>query len=281
LVTGATSGIGEVTARSLAQAGATVAIVGRSAERIAATEAMIAQKAPGAKLASFQCDLSNQAEIRRLADEFQSRFDRLDVLVNNAGAAFPDRRESADGLELTFALNHMSYFLLSCLLADRLKSSAPARIVNVASDAHRFARKGFDFDDWQWRKKPYRSFSVYGHSKLANILFSRALAQRLEGSGVTANSLHPGFVATRFGENGKGMSRAFWTLFATLFAIPPEAGAKTSVYLATSPDVSASTGCYFSNQKLATPTAVARDDQAAEQLWKLSQDLAGQTFLGG
>jgi len=197
LVTGATSGIGEVTARRLAGMGATVTIVGRSAERAAATAARI-KAATGATVEILIADLSSQADIRRLANEFLAQHSRLDVLVNNAGAVFLRRLESLDGVEMTWALNHMSYFLLTNLLLDAVRAGARSRIVNVASDAHSGAR--INFDDPQL-KANYNGWRAYGQSKLANILFTLELARRLDGTGVTANALHPGFVASNFGKN--------------------------------------------------------------------------------
>ena len=198
LVTGATSGIGEVAATALAAKGATVVLVGRNPEKAAATAERIKKVTGNPSVEFLIADLSQQSEVRRLAEEFKAKHDRLHVLVNNAGAMFADRRESPDGIELTFALNHLGYFLLTNLLLDTLKASAPSRVVSVASYAHRMV-PALDFDDLQFREK-YSGFKVYGASKLANVLFTKELARRLEGTGVTANSLHPGFVATSFVE---------------------------------------------------------------------------------
>jgi NAD(P)-dependent dehydrogenase (short-subunit alcohol dehydrogenase family) len=275
LVTGGSSGIGEVAARELAGLGATVVIVGRNPERLAATRRLIEERTPAARVDSLQGDLASQREVRRVADEFVSRYDRLDVLLNNAGAAYPRRRESTDGIELTFALNHLGYFLLTRLLEDRLRSSAPARVVNVASDAHRYARGGFDFEDYQ-RTKRYSSFRVYGESKLANILFTREYSRRLEGTGVMVNALHPGFVRTRFGSNQSAGGKLFWNMLS-VFAIPVEAGARTPIYLASSPDVSSITGGYFDRCKPSEPTAYAKDDAAAARLWTLSEELVSRS----
>jgi NAD(P)-dependent dehydrogenase (short-subunit alcohol dehydrogenase family) len=266
LVTGATSGIGLATAEALAARGATVVLVGRDPEKTARSAARIREAAVECLLA----DLSSQAEVRRLAHDFQTRHDRLHVLVNNAGAAFTTRTESVDGIELTFALNHLAYFLLTNLLLDTIKASAPARIVNVASGAHTVV-KAIDFDDLQASRKKYGSFRVYGHSKLANLLFTRELARRLEGTGVTANAMHPGLVATNFGAKMPAVVR---TVFR-LFGLPPEKGARTVVYLATSPEVEGVSGRYFYKQKEAKTSAGALDAEAARRLWQISETMTG------
>ena len=268
LVTGATSGIGEVAARELAGKGARVVLVGRSAPKCEATSAMIRRATGTSAVEYLVADLSSRAEIRRLAAEIKARYPRLDVLVNNAGAMFSPRRESVDGIEMTWALNHLGYFLLTELLLDTLKASAPSRIVNVASEAHRMV-PGINFDDVEG-KRSYKPFRIYGQSKLANILFTRELARRLEGSGVTANCLHPGFVATNF-TTGKGW--IYWAMrqLARAVAITPEDGARTTVYLASSPEVEGVTGEYFAKSKVAKPTRAALDDAAARRLWELSE----------
>jgi NAD(P)-dependent dehydrogenase (short-subunit alcohol dehydrogenase family) len=275
LVTGATAGIGTVTALALARRGATVGLVGRSAERIGATARRITDQTGNVSVVPFLADLSAQAEVRRLAQEIGARFPRLDVLVNNAGAMFLERQESADGIEMTFALNHLAYFLLTNLLLDRLKAAGTARVVCVASDAHRFAR-GIDFDDLQ-RRKSYGGFRVYGESKLANILFSAELARRLAGTGVTVNALHPGFVATDFfaRDHMKGPLGWFMKTSARLVAITPEQGAATSIFLATAPEVEGITGKYFEKQKQARPSRAVQDEAAARRLWQVSEALTG------
>ncbi len=273
VVTGATSGIGEVAALELARRGATVVIVGRNAEKCATTVDRLRRETGNEAVESLVADLSVQADIRRLAQDIQERFDRLDVLLNNAGAMFPKRRESADGIEMTLALNHLGYFLLTLELLERLKASAPSRVVNVASDAHRMVR-GIDFDDLQARRS-YRGFRLYGQSKLANILFTRELARRLEGTGVTANALHPGFVATNF-MAGEGLANMAMRGLARVLALSPEKGAETSTYLATSPDVEGVSGRYFVQCKPAEPTSAGRDDEAARRLWEVSEQLTGR-----
>ncbi len=275
LVTGASAGIGAVTALGLARRGATVCLVGRSAERVAATARQIADQTGHSSVMPFVADLSAQAEVRRLAQEFSAQFPRLDVLVNNAGGMFLSRQESVDGIEMTFALNHLAYFLLTNLLLDRLKAAAPARILCVASDAHRFARR-IHFDDLA-RRKRYGGFRIYGESKLANILFSFELARRLAGTAVTVNALHPGFVATSFfgRDHMKGPFGWLMKTSARLVAISPEQGAATSIYLATSPEVEGITGQYFEKQKPVTPSRAARDEEAARRLWEVSEEMTG------
>lgn len=228
LVTGATSGIGEVAASALADRDATVTIVGRSQERCEATIDRIRRTVPDADLDFIVADLSSLESIRNLARVFQERRGRLDLLLNNAGALFFERRQSVDGIELTFALNHLASFLLTNLLLNLLKASAPSRVVNVASEAHRLAWR-IKFDDLEGRKR-YRGFYAYAQSKLANLLFTFELARRLEGSQVTANALHPGFVATNIFA-GNGILRWLLRRGTDLFAISPEQGAETSIYL--------------------------------------------------
>jgi NAD(P)-dependent dehydrogenase (short-subunit alcohol dehydrogenase family) len=271
LVTGATSGIGLVTAQAMAQQGATVIVVGRNPERGATTVRRIVQETGNPKVELLLADLSAQAQVRQLAEEFQRRFVRLDVLVNNAGALFRRRCLSPDGIEMTFALNHLAYFLLTNLLLDTLKASAPARVVNVSSDAHQGAQMHFADPQGEHR---YGSWRAYGQSKLANLLFTYELARRLEGTGVTANAVHPGFVATGFGSDNRGLFGLVIRV-AKLTALSPEQGAETLIYLATSPEVEGITGKYFV-RKHAVPSSSASYDQAAQRrLWQLSAELTG------
>ena len=278
LVTGATAGIGEITARELARKGARVILVGRSPERCAAATGRIRSQTGSSAVESLVADLSSQAEVRRLADEVRGRCDRLDVLVNNAGAMYLDRRESVDGIELTLALNHLSYFLLTNALLDLVKAGSPARIVNVASDAHKGA--SIDFDDLQSRRG-YSGWRTYQRSKLANILFTQELARRLEGTGVTVNTLHPGFVRTSFFKDFGGLVGFIMKLGAALVAITPEEGAKTTIYLASSPEVEGVTGRYFVKSRPATSSPQSHDRGAAERLWKVSEELTGQGTTAG
>ena len=267
LITGATSGIGEVTARELARRGMHVIIVGRSAERVAATVARIKQ-ATGVDVETLIADLSSQAGVRSVAETFLQRYQRLDVLINNAGGFFASRQVSADGIELTWALNHMSYFLLTNLLTDILRASAPARVVNVSSDAHRSGV--MRWDDLQFTRS-YNGWAAYAQSKLANILFSNELARRLEGTGVTSNALHPGFVATRFAHNNGIIWGGLMALMQRLFGITPEEGAQTSIYLATASEVATISGRYFVKSRETSPAPQAQDMAAAARLWEITE----------
>ena len=273
LVTGATSGIGQVAATELARRGAHIVIVGRSAAKCADTQTQIRAASPIATVDTLVADLSSLAETKRLAEEVRQRYPRLDVLLNNAGAMFWKRTESADGIEKTFALNHLSYFVLTNLLLPVLEQSAPARVVNVASDAHKGA--SINFDDIQFKQK-YSGWNAYKQSKLANILFTYELARRLEGTGVTANTLHPGFVSTNFLEVFKD-APAGWLIrkLAPLVALTPEQGARTSIYLASSPEVDGISGRYFVKEKPATSSPQSRDQATAERLWQLSVEMTG------
>jgi retinol dehydrogenase-12 len=270
LVTGATAGIGQVAARELARRGASVVAVGRSRQRCEATVESIRRETGNPAVDYLVADLSAQAEVRRLAREVVDRHARLDVLLNNAGAMFSRRRDSVDGIEMTFALNHLAYFLLTHLLLGVLKEGPSARVVNVASEAHRFVSK-VDFDDPQGKRK-YGGWHAYGQSKFANLLFTYELARRLAGSGVTANALHPGFVASRFTE-GNGAMGWMMRRMASVFAISPERGAKTSIHLASSPEVEGVTGKYFSRERPIESSRPSRDEAAARRLWDLSQEL--------
>ena len=273
LVTGATAGIGLVTARRLAARGAEVFLVGRGAERLEAACAAIRAQVSQARLEVLRGDLSLMADTRRVAAELLALRPRLDVLVNNAGAIFFEREETTEGLERTFALNHMSYFLMANLLRPALEAAPGGRVVNVASGAH--AQGRVDFDDLQ-SKRGYLHMRAYGTSKLMNILFTRALSRRLAGTRVTANALHPGFVNSSFGDNNEsGFLRRAFAVSKTLFAISPEKGADTSVFLASSPEVEGVTGEYFLRGRKARPTRAARDDDAGERLWAESARIAG------
>jgi len=271
VMTGATSGIGEVAALALAGLGARIVFIARDEARARATLRKIEAKAPGSSHRMHLADLSSMGETRKAGAAIAASEPRIDVLINNAGAMFADRRVTPEGLELTFALNHMAYFVLTEALREKLIASAPARIVSTSSTAHEGA--SLDFSDLQ-SARGYGGFKVYGRSKLANILFTRELARRLAGTGVTANCLHPGFVATRFGHSAGG-----WTAriipFLQAFAISPEKGADTIVHLASSPEVADVTGGYFVKRKVVEPSAAARDDSAARRLWEASEALAG------
>jgi retinol dehydrogenase 12 len=270
LVTGATSGIGEVTAHALARQGATVVVLGRNSEKGAATVASIQQESGNPSVDFLLADLTDQDQVRRAVAEFRDGYARLDVLINNAGGFFWMRQESVDGIEMTLALNHLAPFLLTNLLQDMLKASAPARVINVSSDMHRSAQ--MDFDDLQI-ERGYSGRKAYGRSKLALTLFTYELARRLGGSHVTANAVHPGFVAT-----GIGLTNAFLRLFRPairLFAKSPEEGAETSIYLAASPDVESTTGAYFVDKQTVPSSPASYDEAAAARLWEISAQLTG------
>jgi NAD(P)-dependent dehydrogenase (short-subunit alcohol dehydrogenase family) len=271
MVTGATSGIGLVTAQALARQGATVIVVGRNRERGVATVKRIQQETGNAAVDWMVADLSVQAQVRQLVREFRERFARLDVLVNNAGALFARRSLSLDGIEMTFALNHLAYFLLTNLLLDTLKASAPARIVNVASAAHRGAQ--INFADVQGQRR-YSGWRAYAQSKLANLLFTYELARRLEGTGVTVNALHPGFVATNFGRSNRGLV-SLSIRVSQLAAISPEQGAQTIIYLATAPEVEGISGKYFVKQRVVPSSEASYDRDAAQRLWQVSATMTG------
>lgn len=273
LISGATNGIGRAAALALARQGMTLVIVGRNPARTQAVLDEIHAISGHKRSEMIVADLSVMAEVRRAAAEFQARFDRLDVLMNNAGAVFSSRQETADGYEMTFALNHLSYFLLTNLLLERLKASAPARIVNVSSGAHHGAT--INFDDLHLRQGyGMGGFKAYSQSKLANVLFTYELARRLAGSGVTANAMHPGFVATGFGRNNGGLMGATIGLLQR-FALTPEQGADTLVYLATSPEVEGVTGQYFEKRRPQRSSAASYDEAAARRLWEVSEQLTG------
>lgn len=271
LVTGATGGIGRVTAEALAKMGAQMVLVGRNAQKTADTVAAVRQAAGNSKVDGLVADLSTQAGVRGLAEQFLARYDRLHVLVNNAGAFFMKREQSAEGLEMTFALNHLAYFLLTNLLLDTLKASAPARIVNVSSMAHQGAR--LNLEDLQ-NERSFSGWSAYGQSKLANLYFTYELSRRLEGSGVTANALHPGFVATNFGKSNGGIFRSLFGLFQ-MAAINPEEGAQTTIYLASAPEVQGVTGQYFDKKKAIRSSDVSYDAVIAKRLWEISEQMTG------
>lgn len=271
IVTGATSGIGLATAQALAQQRAQVIVVGRNPEKSATAVARIQHESGNPSVEFALADLSVQAQIRQLAEEFESRLSRLDVLINNVGDFFFRRQLSADGIEMTLALNYLGVYLLTNLLLDKLKASAPARVVNVSSDAHRRAR--IHFDDLELEHK-YNGLKAYGQSKLAMVLFTYELARRLEGTGVTANALHPGFTATNIVTSNEGPLKLLAGLIK-LVALPPEEGAQTSVYLASSPEVNGVTGKYFDKKRAVRSAPASYDEEAGERLWEISAQMTG------
>ncbi len=272
IVTGATDGIGLEAACRLGALGARLVLVGRNRDKGERALGMLRARVPDVLAEMHYADLLRRDEIHRLARELLQAVPRIDLLLNNAGAFFTERKLTADGLERTFALNHIGYFLLTQLLRERIVASAPARIVNVASEAHRGAV--LDFADLQCEKR-YSGWKAYQRSKLCNILFTRELARQLSRSGVTVNALHPGFVASNFGANNYGWFR-FWIDLAKRFvAISVARGAETPVYLASSPEIATVTGRYFEKCRERAPSAVARNEDAAAELWRASMTLAG------
>ena len=269
LVTGATNGIGLEACKALAQQGATLVMVGRDAARGEAALQQVRAGAPQASVELLLADLSKQQDVRRLAQQFQARHAQLHVLLNNAGVILEQRQVTEDGLEATFATNHLAYFLLTKLLLPTLLQSGSARVVNVASEAHRRAR--LDLEDLQ-SERGYSGWRAYSNSKLANILFTLSLAQRLRGTQVTANSLHPGVVSSGFALNNTGLTARFYKLFAPLLTTS-EKGAETSVYLASSPEVEGVSGEYFKRCRRARPSRAAQDAALAEKLWVKSAQL--------
>jgi retinol dehydrogenase 12 len=274
VITGATSGIGQIAATRLAALGARIVLVARDRGRADATLGRLREVGPNVAHRAHIADLSILGEMKRVGREIAAAEPRLDVLINNAGNIFPTRQVTPDGLECTFATNHMAYFVLTRELRERLVASAPARVVNTASAAH--IGHALDFDDLELAGG-YSLRRAYGRSKLANILFTRELARRLAGTGVTANCLHPGFVATGLGQRNRGIFGSV-VRFVMLFAGRPEPGVATIVHLASSPDVAAITGGYFvPTGQQAEPSATARDDLAARRLWDESERIAGFT----
>jgi len=275
VVTGSNSGIGKATAITLASMGAHVVMTARNAAKGAAALAELRDRVAGtagtAELVPL--DLASFSSVRALADDLLARHPRIDVLVNNAGVVSSRRSETIEGFELTFGVNHLGHFLLTTLLLDRLRRSAPSRIITVASGAHRAARRGLDFDDLQSTHR-YGAMRAYAASKLANIHFARELARRLDGTGVTSNALHPGFVSSNFAREGDaGRLGEIATSLLRPFAISPERGARTSVHLASSPDVEGVTGGYFYKGRPARTSKAAADDAAAARLWAASEEL--------
>jgi NAD(P)-dependent dehydrogenase (short-subunit alcohol dehydrogenase family) len=271
IVTGATNGIGFESAKVLAGMDATIIGVGRNPQKCADAASQIKTATGNAKVEFLVADLAVQAQVRQLAATFKQKYNRLDVLLNNAGGYFAKRETNANGQEMTWALNHLNYFVLTNELLDVLKASAPARIVNVSSGAHSGA-KGINFEDVEF-KTGYSGWSAYSHSKLANVMFTYELARRLDGTKVTATVLHPGFVATGFGHNNGGLMRTGMNVVQKLVAKKPEQGAETSVYLASSPAVEGVTGKYFSDSKQIKSSSASYDVAAQQRLWELSEQM--------
>jgi NAD(P)-dependent dehydrogenase (short-subunit alcohol dehydrogenase family) len=273
LITGGNAGIGKETAVDLASMGAQVTITARDPARGATALEEIRTRSGRDDVEVMALDLARLESVREFATQFAARHDRLDVLVNNAGLVLSSRQETVDGYEMTFQVNHLGHFLLTELLRDQLVAGAPARVVNVASDAHKSARRGLDFDDLQ-SKRRYRSFGVYGRTKLANILFTREFARRWDGTDVTANAVHPGFVASSFGRDGDtgALGKLVFPLLKP-FALTAAQGAQTSVYVASAPELEGITGGYWVKSAPASPSNAAQDDAAAARLWEISEQL--------
>jgi len=270
LVTGATSGIGWEASISFAHLGARVIMIGRDAGKTTQKLEEVRRRSGSTTVDSLLCDFSSQAQVRRLAEEFLARYDKLHVLVNNAGTVFTNRTVTADGIESTFAVNYLGPFLLTNLLLDVLKASAPARVIIVSSSGH--YRGTMDFSDLGF-EHGYQIMRAYSRSKLAAVLFTRELAKRLEGTGVTVNALHPGAVATSIWDRAPAYTRPLFSLAKRLLMISPEAGAGTIVYLATSPEVEGKTGLYFEKNRPKFPSRLAQDDTVAQRLWDESARL--------
>ena len=278
LITGATDGIGKATATAIAKSGATVVLVGRNVEKSQAVMEDIQSATYNKNLHLLVADLSSQAQIHQLADDYRQQFGRLDVLINNAGGYFYQRTETTDGIELTFALNHLAYFLLTGRLVEMLietsQHTGDARIVNVSSEAHRYKRDGIPFDDLQTTHR-YNAMKAYSLSKLANIMFTYQLARRLESTDVSANVLHPGFVRTGFTRHAHGLSQKMFAMIARFLAKSPEEGAKNSIYVATSDELRGVTGKYFIKQQTTDSNDPSYDTEAQQKLWDASLKMTG------
>lgn len=276
IVTGGNNGIGLETAVGLTRLGAHVVITARNQAKGEAALADIKNRSESDNVELMLADFASLASIRGFVEKFKMNHDRLDVLVNNAGGINTSRSETLDGFETSFGVNHLGYFLVTNLLLDRLKASAPARVVSVSSGAH-LRSKGMNFDDLN-AEQSYSGMGAYGKSKLANVLFTYELARRLEGSGVTANCLHPGVVRSGFGQNNGGLMalvfKSFYTLLTPLTKSSSQ-GAETSIYLASSPDVEGVTGKYFADSKETRSSPASHDEEAAKRLWEISEQMTG------
>ena len=270
LITGATSGIGLKASVSLARMGGRVVMVGRDPSRTAEKVDEVRSRSGNSTVESLQCDVSSQAQVRALAAAFLAKYDRIDVLINNAGTVFTRRTLTEDRLEATFAVNYLSAFLLTNLLLDLLEKSAPARVVNVASNGHYGGT--LDFDDLGF-EQGYQIMRAYSRSKLAEVLFTRELARRLTGTGVTANCVHPGAVATKIWDRAPAFTQPFFAVAKRIAMISPAAGAETIVYLAASPEVAQQSGLYFEKNRPKSPSRLAQDDAVAIRLWDESAKL--------
>lgn len=270
MVTGATSGIGKATAQALAEMGATVLITGRDERKTKIVVDEIIANSGNKSVDCMLADFSSQEQVRNLAEMFEKHYDRLNVLVNNAGAIFYTRDETIDGIERTFATNHLAPFLLTLKLLNIIKQSAPARIVNVSSVGHRNA--SLDFTDLQ-NKRKFNGLDVYRQSKLANVLFTYELARRLKGTGVTVNAVDPGMVKTNIGVSNKELIAIFQRIIHRSLAVPVEKGAQTSIFAASSQDIAGVTGAYFADCKAVHSSDKSYDEETAKRLWRISEEL--------
>jgi NAD(P)-dependent dehydrogenase (short-subunit alcohol dehydrogenase family) len=275
VITGGNAGIGKATAEALAGLGAQIVITSRNPERGRRAVEEIRRKSGNGKIESVTLDLASLASVRRCADELTQRLEAIHVVDLNAGGVLSRRRVTEDGLEMQFQVNHLGHFLLTHLLLESLLKSAPARVVVLSSWGHTQARRGLHFDDLQWEGRQYRGTEVYGATKLMNLYFTFELAKRLSGTGVTANALHPGFVASQFGHGGDTRLLAVGLRIATPFARSPAKGARTAVWLAASPEVERTTGKYFVDCREGEPSKAATQSEVAGRLWEVSERLAG------
>jgi retinol dehydrogenase-14 len=277
LVTGATSGLGTETARALAGEGATVIVHGRDRARVESVVRTLAESTGNGDLHPLLADLSSLAQVRAAAAQVDASFDRLDVLVNNAGGIFGRRTVTEDGMELTFQVDYLSHFLLTGLLFPKIRASAPSRIINVSSGAH--TRGSIRFQDLQMVRR-YGAWRAYSQAKLAQVMFTYELARRLEGTAVTVNALHPGWVSSNFG-SGAGPLIRYGAKLSYLFGRSPRKGADTAIYLATSPEVEDVTGKYFVDRKAVRSSRTSYDADAQRRLWTVSEELCGLTAPKG
>lgn len=271
VITGANSGIGFETTKALAQKGAYLVMVCRNEDKAEAARAQIIEETSNPGIEIVLCDFAIQAEIRKAAKEIKERYEKIDVLINNHGFLASEKEETVDGLEKTFAVNHIGYFLFTNLLLDHIKAADSGRIVNVASAAHRAGE--FDPENIQLDSN-FTPWKAYGNSKLFNIMFTKELARKLVDTNVTANSLHPGVVASNFAQSGSWIMKTLFTIGKPFF-ISSRKGAETSIYLASSDEVKNVNGAYFKNKRAATPKKIARDEEAAKELWDISKKLCG------
>ncbi len=271
LITGATSGIGRIAVKELAKMGAKLILVVRNEQKVIKLKNEIQSETDNTSIDYFICDLSVQEEVYRVAADIKNKYDKIDVLINNAGLIVNDRILTPDGIEYTFALNHLGYFLLTGLLLESLNNASPSRIINVSSEAHKVGK--INYDDLTGEKK-YKPMVAYCQSKLANILFTKGLAKKIEGSGITVNTLHPGSVKSSFGSDLTGLL-GFLMKLSRPFLISPEKGAQTLIYLASSPEVEGITGKYFVKKRIKNSSRLSNDETVANKLWKVSEELTG------